>query len=179
MQNALQTIIPRACAVSVAAAAALIDHRTGKIPNLLTLPILIVGPAYWGLVHGVLGFAESLAGILVCGIPALVAYRAAGMPGGDLKLFAAVGGLLGPTLGLEVEFFALIAASFFGVFVLARKGRLRATLVDTLYFPINRFLPEKKRRVPEARPTEQIRLGPFVLFGTLVTIARHSRQWMQ
>jgi prepilin peptidase CpaA len=179
MQNALQTLVPQACAVSIAGVAALIDHRTGKIPNWLTLPALVVAPAYWGFAHGLMGFAESLAGILVCGIPALVAYQAAGLPGGDLKLFGAVGGFLGPTMGLEVEFFALVAASVFGVVLLARRGRLRATLLDTLYFPINRFLPEKKRRVPEAQPTEQIRMGPFVLFGTLVAIARHSRQWMQ
>jgi len=179
MQTALQNMIPQACVASLAGVAALIDHRTGKIPNWLTLPMLIVGPAYWTFIHGTLGFAESLGGIIVCGVPALLVYQAAGMPGGDLKLFGAVGGLLGPTMGLEVEFFALLAASFWGFIVLARKRRLRATLLDALVLPINRFLPEARRRVPAEQSTDQLRIGPFVLFGTLVAIARHSRQWIQ
>jgi len=178
MQPAFETIVPQACAVSVAAIAAIVDHRTGKIPNWLTLPMLVLGAGYWGAVHGVMGFAESVGGMLVCGVPALVVYKAAGMPGGDLKLFATVGAWVLPTMGLEVELFALLAASAVGVFMLFRRGRLLSTLLDTLYAPLNRFLPKAKRRAPTPEPTEQIRIGPFVLFGTLVAIARHSRQWM-
>ena len=171
-------ILTQACATLVAGVAAVVDHRRGTIPNWLTLPVLCLGPAFWGLAHGGLGLAESVAGILICGLPPFVVYRAGGMPGGDLKLFAAVGGLVGPSVGIEIELYAMVAASLFGIALLARKGRLLETMRRAFFLVFNRFLPKAWRRQFEEGARDQIRMGPFVLVGTLAAIALHGQDWV-
>lgn len=179
MNPVMSAILTQAFAAGVASVAAVVDHRTGKIPNWLTLPVLLAGPIFWYAAHGSMGLAASFGGMLVCGLPPFIAYRAGGMPGGDLKLFAGVGGLVGPAIGIEIEFFAMVAASVFGLFVLARKRRLMSTLLDSLFLVFNHFLPKSRRRPPPAEEErEQIRMGPFVLLGTLIVLARNGRQWL-
>ena len=87
-------------AVVVALAAAYVDARTGHIPNALTLGPLAVAPLAHALVTAVHTHAAALAlrslgfsvlGALLCALLPLAMYRSAGMGGGDVKLFAAVG----------------------------------------------------------------------------------------
>ncbi len=90
--------------------ATVVDIRSRRIPNWLSLPFLIIGvagsairggpPAFWQSVAGV-GVAIALAGIL-CYL------RGMGM--GDLKLCAAVGAWIGPGQLL----FALIVTGIVG-----------------------------------------------------------------
>lgn len=179
MNPVMSAILTQAFAAGVASVAAVVDHRTGKIPNWLTFPVLILAPIYWYAAHGSLGLAASAGGMLVCGVAPFIAYRAGGMPGGDLKLFAAVGGLVGPTIGIEIEFFAMVAASAFGALVLARKRKLLSTFLDAVFLVLNHFLPKSRRRAaPVEEDREQIRMGPFVLLGTLITLARNGSEWM-
>jgi len=92
-----------ALAVAVVLVAAWSDHRHGRIPNALTLPALAAG-----LVLG------SPAGALVsAGLPLLLFGRGK-VGGGDVKLFAALGALLGVRLGLTVEALALLGALAMG-----------------------------------------------------------------
>lgn len=78
--------------------AALADARTGRIPDALTLPALA-----FGLVVG------SPGGAAVCALPALWLFARGKLGGGDVKLLAALGALLGPG-ALLVEVLAIGAA---------------------------------------------------------------------
>lgn len=77
--------------------AAVIDVRTRRIPNWLTVPFLISGLAFHAAAGGQSGAVSSLAGfglaLLLFGPPCFM--RAMGM--GDLKLAAAVGAWIGPS----------------------------------------------------------------------------------
>ncbi|MDB4934340.1 MAG: Type prepilin peptidase TadV/CpaA [Labilithrix sp.] len=87
------------------------DIATRRIPNLVTLGGLVVGLA----VHAASGFVESgfsgglrgvgfaLLGAVACGIVPFLAWKKGEMGGGDVKLFAAIGALVGPALGFDVE----------------------------------------------------------------------------
>jgi prepilin peptidase CpaA len=74
----------------------LTDTLHGKIPNLATLSLLLIG--LWfnlrtgGLTGGALALAGMLAGLALLMVP----YLMGGMGGGDLKALAALGALLGP-----------------------------------------------------------------------------------
>ncbi|MEM9192879.1 MAG: prepilin peptidase [Myxococcota bacterium] len=67
-----ETLLLHGSAVVVAVIAGVSDFRTGKIPNWLTLPPLLIGPLVWGLLLGKAGFIDSVLGIFVCGLVPLV-----------------------------------------------------------------------------------------------------------
>ena len=172
-------VISQGALVLIVAAAAILDMRTGRIPNWLTLPAIVAGPIFWFFATGGPGAAESAAGIFLCGLPPFVAYRAGGMPGGDLKLFAAVGGLVGPVTGIEIEFFAMVAAGLFGVVLLMYRGKLRETFGAAYLRVRNRVLPERfQREVPEIERTS-VRIGPFVLVGSIAAVLQYHRLWVE
>ncbi len=163
-------------AVAAAFLAALIDWRTGQIPNWLTLGLLAIAPVAHAVADGVTGglnaasvsFGFSVLGAAVCALAPLMIWLSGGGGGGDLKIFAALGALLGSSLGLEAEMYAFIGASLYSMAWMAYEGKLLQTLSRTASLVINPFLPAAKRRVlPEAMMTE-LRFGPSIFLGTLL-----------
>ena len=156
------------------------DLRTGTIPRWLTLPLLAAGPAIALGLYGVTashGLLSSCLGICLCGFVPFAAHRQDpdGMGGGDVALFAAAGGLLGPSLGLEAEFYSMVAASIGALVVLAWKRQLMASFANLFFLSFNRILPKKWRRdVSEALRT-QLRVGPYIFVGTAAAVLlQHS-----
>ena len=112
-------------ALVVALVAAVIDTKTGRIPNYLTLPCLLIAPTVHGLTGGGLQLATSLFGALLCLLVPWVFYRMSqgtAIGGGDVKLFAALGAWFGPTLGLEVEFASFVLLGVIAVTKLTFSG---------------------------------------------------------
>ena len=99
-------------AVVVALLAAVIDWRTGEIPNWLTLgPLLggVIGHTAYDAAHGasasdaVQSGGAALFGALACAVIPLILYRQDAIGGGDVKLLAGLGAILGWRNGLEAE----------------------------------------------------------------------------
>lgn len=164
-------------AVVITILAALIDWKTGHIPNWLTLGPLAAAP----LLHAIVGwrdgasaagiaFGWSALGALACGLAPLLIWLSNGGGGGDLKLMAALGALLGPMVGLEAETYIFIAATLYSMAWMAYEGKLLRTLSNTLILAINPFLPKDKRKaLPEAMMTE-LRFGPSIFAGTCLAV---------
>jgi prepilin peptidase CpaA len=122
-----------ACVSSVVVfLAALIDLRRSVIPNLLTLPLIGVAPLVHGFLSGPGALGAALLGACACGVVPLFAFVRGGLGGGDLKLFVALGALLGSELGLRAELCALLLAAVQAAFVLAWRGTLLTTLLAAL-----------------------------------------------
>jgi prepilin peptidase CpaA len=82
---------------------AIIDYRTRRIPNWLTMPAAIAGLVYSSLApHGV-GFLWSLAGFAVGLSLLMLPWLLGGGGMGDVKMLAALGTWLGP-LGILIAF---------------------------------------------------------------------------
>src|SRR5437870_12983718 len=96
--NALQ-VMPRGIEivlVALVAVAAWSDLRTRRIPNWITVPGAVMGFALQISYRGLPGAIASLEGAAL-GLGIFIAlYVAAGMGAGDVKLFGAVGALVGP-----------------------------------------------------------------------------------
>jgi prepilin peptidase CpaA len=172
-------VIMLGVAVVVVLASAAIDARTGHIPNWVTIPPLLAAPLATFGVHAVDHGAAlavrpalmSLLGAFVCAIGPFVVFARGGLGGGDVKLLAAVGALLGPRLGIDAEFYGFVVGALYVPAKLAWHGRLFATLAAVARVVIN---PLRRKDAPRAVMPDslrmRIRLGPALCTGTLFAI---------
>jgi len=117
------------CLLAVVAAAAVIDLKTGKVPNWLTYPAVVLGFAVGGIMGGWSGFGSSTAGFAVGFVPLLLFSRTgAGLHGGDVKLMGAVGALRGWPFIIAGLFYSFIVAAVLGIVLMIWRGQTRATL---------------------------------------------------
>jgi prepilin peptidase CpaA len=168
-------------AALVAFVAAIIDWRTGQIPNALTLGPLAAAPIAH-FVHGcvVLGptaglyeAGRAVLGGLLCGAVPLVMFACRGLGGGDVKLFAAIGALALPMVGLEAETYAFVAALVIAPLRLAYAGVLLRTLRNGLTLLLNPFRkPSSRRAIPEELQS-WFRLGPSIFVGVVAALIAH------
>lgn len=164
-----------ACAVT--AVAAITDLRTGQIPNWITLGLLAVGPiahvAWWTYhfpqVGAVMPILQTVLGALVCAAVPYLLWRKNALGGGDLKLLAGLGALLGPVLGMQVQLYAFLAAAILMPARLAYQGRLLEMFRSTGRLALNVFRPKKRQvPVPEESLTE-FRFGPCIFLAAAAT----------
>lgn len=165
-------------AAIVTAVAALFDWRTGHIPDWISLGALGLAPLAHLGVHladgrglGALaaGAGFSLVGAALCGLVPYILWRAEAIGGGDVKLFAAVGALLGPIVGIRAELYAFIAGMLWAPAMLAYEGKLFRTLGNTLALFGNLFKPKAKRRKVPREMMTKMRFGPAIFAGTVAT----------
>lgn len=102
-------ILPLTLALVVALVAAVIDLRSRRIPNLLTLGALATGLVLQLVLGGVSGGVLALLGAVACGVPATGLFLLRGLGGGDVKLLAACGAMLGPAAGFQLLLATAIA----------------------------------------------------------------------
>jgi len=129
-----------------------IDLDFQIIPDVITLPGIAIGLVAGSLLmpdpfirHSPLGFASSIIGLVAGGglFYAIAVISKGGMGGGDIKMMAMVGALMGWKSVLLTVFLGSLTGAVFGIFLMIsqKKGR--------------------KTKVP---------FGPFLAFGTFVTM---------
>lgn len=167
------------------------DIFTRRIPNVVTLGGLAVGV----VVHGVAGFVGSgftgglrgagfaLLGALACGLIPFLAWKKGEMGGGDVKLFAAIGALVGLTIGFDVEA-RTFAFSFLVLFPyrLIRHGAARPAL-QNMAIGVRNVLRSRDARVPYVSGPKlpPVILGPAIGAAFLLTMVQHGalQPWLQ
>lgn len=159
------------------AVAAVTDARSGKIYNWLTFPMLAAGPVFGFLDGGLGGLIESFVGIFFCGLAPYLAWRARQMAGGDVKLFAALGGLLGPFLGIEGQFYGMLVAAVAAIGLVVKEGKLLQTFGNLFFMVANPLLPKDRRRRITRDMQTSLRMGPFILVGSVVAIVLAHPSW--
>src|SRR5262245_59073484 len=114
--------------VLVVILAAWTDIRTRRIPN----PITVAGALLGFLLHvwhsGLQGALTSIEGALLGLGLFIVFYFAGGMGAGDVKLFAAVGALVGPQALVLVFVFTGLLGGITAAAIVIWRGQWRATL---------------------------------------------------
>jgi prepilin peptidase CpaA len=155
-----------AALLTLTAIAAVTDSRSGLIPNWLTLPVLALAPLLQLAQGGSAALARSLIGVLVCAAIPLCLFRAGAMGGGDVKLLGAIGGLLGPLAGLELQLLAYNVLVLFACVVLACRRQLLLVLRRAL-----RLLGPRGRGESTTQPATTFRLGLPIFVSALTLLA--------
>jgi prepilin peptidase CpaA len=109
-------------------AAAFIDLRTRRIPNLLTASLTAAGIGIAAAGLGRIGLGASILGCLL-GLAFMLPGHVFGATGaGDVKLLAAAGALLGPSDTVYAFLNTAIAGGVLALLVALRRRRLQQTL---------------------------------------------------
>jgi prepilin peptidase CpaA len=151
--------------LTLAAAAAFTDSRTGLIPNWLTLPSLALAPLAQLIAVGPGACGRALLGVLACAlVPLLLFGRHA---------------LAGTAVGLEIQVLGYALASVWALCRLAYHGALLATLARAL-----RLLLRPLRRTRAAQDAADVtamhavRLGlPVFAAAALALAPRIAERW--
>lgn len=157
--------MPAAVAAGAGAAAA-IDLRTGRIPNLLTAVLAVAGFVLasqgWtgqtmvgAALGGALGFVLMLPGHLFGGTGA-----------GDVKLLAALGTLLGPAGVVMAFLYGAIAGGLLALAHAWRRGRLGTTLDRTARLAAAR--PGVKQEIDRGAEASRFAYGPALAAGAVL-----------
>ena len=109
---------------------AICDLRSSRIPNLLTVPVLVGGIVWAGWVGALPGLADATAGCVLLSLPYVLLFVFGGGGAGDAKLM----GSIGAWLGVVNASVTLVAVTMSGLvlavgFALA-KGRFRRALAN-------------------------------------------------
>ena len=163
-----------AAAILIAGIAAFTDWRSGRIPNWLTLPPLVIAPVIYGILYGWNGAFISVGGIVICGLVPFFLHRQSAIGGGDVKMVAAIGAVTGMLVGLEIEFVSFLVAGLYALGRLAWDGKLLQTLANSFFLALNPLLPKKWRRSVSPTMLSTVRMGgSFLAAGIMTVLSRH------
>ncbi len=166
----------------VCSAAAWWDAGTARIPNALTYTAILLGlglnlgtqaitamgPDLLLRWTGSAGVADVLAGFGVCAAIGLMCVLLAGMGGGDAKLIAALGALLGFEAVLHVLLNGLMFAAVFALCNAVLSGRVTSVL-RYLAYALMTLIYSRQRFVAAAYPDRYIPFAVPLLLGLLVS----------
>jgi prepilin peptidase CpaA len=113
--------------VVILLAAAVLDIRSRRIPNVLTLPGLVLALVVAWLPGGIT-LATALLGVAMALVFSLPLFALGALGGGDGKLLMMVGAFMGPQAFLTALLLTIFAGGILAVYVASKLGRLGETL---------------------------------------------------
>ena len=161
-------------------AAAVTDLRSGKIPNYLTYPAILLGLVGHGLGGWLtdppvgLGVSEAVLGLVVGLVPLLLCLRSGGIGGGDAKLMGAVGALTGWRFVLAAMVYGFLVAGVMGVVVMIRRRIVRRTLRRVLHALALLLTPGAQPADPTDEQTPRIPLAVALCLGTAAAMIEQA-----
>ena len=111
--------------------AAAIDLRTRRVPNALTLSLAAAGLIFAAAGIGRVSLPGALAGMVVGFLLMLPGHLFGATGAGDVKLFAALGAIVGPASIGAAFLYTAIAGGLLAAVVAVRRRRLGQTLDRT------------------------------------------------
>lgn len=155
-----------ACVVAgCGATSAIVDLRTRRVPNPLTFAIAVLGVVLAATNLSGLAVPQALAGLAVGLVLMLPGYAIGATGGGDVKLFAALGTVIGPTrIGWAFLYTAIVGAALALVVAWQRK-RLATTLDHAL--ALAGADGAAVRRIEHPARNNRFAYAPAIAMGTL------------
>jgi len=147
------------------------DVRYRRIPNPFVLATLLTGLALNVAAGGSEGALSSLGGCALAFTLMFILHVFGAMGAGDVKLFAAVGSVIGASLVVQTFFVVVLTGGLLSVVTMMRSGAVRSTLHNTLMLLVGLLPGWKMPRIavpPDRRKT--IPYGVAITFGSLISL---------
>lgn len=127
MQQASEALTVTAVA-GTGVSSAVVDLYTRRIPNPLTLGVAAFGVLIAGLGLGAVTVTQAILGFIV-GLALMLPGHVIGATGaGDVKLFAAIGTLIGPQATVMAFLYTALAGGAIAIIVALQRRLLRDTI---------------------------------------------------
>ena len=148
------------------------DVRYRRIPNAFVLATLAGGLSINIIYAGLGGVLTSLGGCALAFFPLFILHIFGGMGAGDVKLFAAVGAVIGTSLVLPSLFIVVVTGGVIAVYSMIRNGTVRATMQRVLMVLVG-LLPgwQMPRFAVPADRRHTIPYGVAIMLGSLISVA--------
>ena len=145
---------------------AAIDLCTRRVPNPLTVVLAASGVVFAALGVSGLTIGASLAGFGL-GLALMLPGHLIGATGaGDVKLFAAVGALIGPAPIVAAFFYTAVAGGVMALIVAARRRRLQETIDGTARLIVTAAANTAELESPLAN--NRFAYAPAIAVGTML-----------
>jgi prepilin peptidase CpaA len=148
------------------------DVRYRRIPNAFVLATLASGLIVNTIYGGFNGVLASLGGCAIAFILMFILHVFGAMGAGDVKLFAAVGSLVGTQLVLPTFLVVILTGGALALLLMLHTGAVRATMQRVLMILVG-LLPgwEMPRFAVPTDRKHTIPYGVAITFGSLISLA--------
>lgn len=160
--------------LAAASVATVTDLRTRTIPNWLTLPLLPLALLGHALQSGGGGLLQSTLGGLVCFLPCLFLFARGAVGGGDVKLFAAFGALLGAGQGLELQLTSFVLISAYTLWRMAWHGKLWLLLTASYRASLHLAMPSRFSAPAPGEGGHDVPMGLAILMASMALTVREA-----
>ncbi|MCL4402686.1 MAG: A24 family peptidase [Acidobacteria bacterium] len=113
--------------------AAVYDLRFRRIPNWLNLAGIVLGFGLHSWLSGLVGLRLAALGLVVAFGLNLLFYLIHALGAGDVKLFAAIGALVGVERFMIIFILVALAGGVLALLLMTAKGRVRKTLWNVAF----------------------------------------------
>ena len=152
------------------------DVRYRRIPNVLVLATLLAGISINTGFSGVQGMISSLEGFALAFFPMLLMHIFGAMGAGDVKLFGAVGAVLGVSQVPLAFVVVVMLGAVLAIYTMIRAGTVFSTLHGVLRIfvgilpgwemPRFKMAPDRKHTIP---------YGVAIMLGSLIVVMLFPR----
>lgn len=152
------------------------DVKYRRIPNVLVLATLLAGISVNTAFSGLQGMLSSVEGFALAFFPMLLMHIFGAMGAGDVKLFGAVGAVLGISLVPLAFVVVVMLGAVLAVYTMLRAGTVFSTLHGVLRIfvgilpgwemPRFAMAPDRKHTIP---------YGVAIMLGSLIAVAVFQR----
>lgn len=133
------TVIQWGIVVGASLVAAVYDARQRRIPNALTIPLLLIGLIKSLWFAGLSGLAESVGTCLLLALPFVLLFLFTNGGAGDAKLMGAIGAWISLRQGVIVLFCVVVSGIILALAKALMKGRFRLVLAN-IYASVYTFM---------------------------------------
>lgn len=147
------------------------DIHKRKIYNAVTLPVIASGFILNIIYAGFNGFILSGSGFLLGLALLFIPFLVGGIGAGDVKLFAAIGALKGPTFVFYTFLFTGIIGGIVAIIILFKQRRLKSS-VKRIVFAVSLIKQDKDaiNSIEKKDLSPSFPYGVPILLGTLSTL---------
>jgi prepilin peptidase CpaA len=148
------------------------DVRYRRIPNPFVLATLTVGIFTNAIIGGLNGALMSLGGCVLAFFLMFILHVFGAMGAGDVKLFAAIGSVMGASLVLPTFFVVVLTGGLLALVSMFRAGAVRQTMHNVLLLLVGLMPGWKMPRfsIPADR-RYTIPYGVAITLGSLISLA--------
>jgi prepilin peptidase CpaA len=148
--------------------ATVVDIRTRRIPNTVTAAMAGAGLGLAAFDVGGVSLVAAVLG-LALGLLLMLPGHVLGATGaGDVKLMAAIGSLVGPSLVVKAFLFTAVAGGVLAVIVAMQRRRLAVTFAGTA--KLIAAPADARSELQTAAPSSRFAYGPAIAIGSIIAV---------